>query len=318
MAIEIELKFGLTPDGVNRLANFLTNYTILEQKKLDLTNTYYDTPDFQLQKNHCGLRVRGIQETDQLAQYEITVKHSSTGVAGLHARQEFNVTVDTPTLDLQLLPKDALSPQCDRQQLALQIKPQFTTHFLRHAYLIRYHDSEIELAFDQGSISHDTHQMPIDELELELKQGDVSRLFEFAAELSILGLRLLSQSKAARGYRLMNQTPLLPPLVPELKTKHAPHKTLSAMLKYWQKCEEFADEQQQVTLLYDSLARLLPMLTLLLDSLTPTSLMQTAQAELSKVNNLLKSRPDWSVWLYDARVTKLKLHLTQIVLDLQD
>ncbi|MDF7668010.1 CYTH domain-containing protein [Orbaceae bacterium ESL0727] len=203
-----------TPAAINRLA---------------LINRYYDTADYYLRQHGYGLRVRGScdnnigcndnpvchseQNDEQTAnlqnyRYEITVKHSGTITAGLHERAEFNADLPNAELDLSVLPAIAFPPQCDIKQLQQNLIPLFCTNFRRKTWLIAFANSEIEVALDQGNITAQDKVMPIQELELEIKQGNKRDLVNFAMELSRFHLHLFSQSKAARGYRLYQNQPL--------------------------------------------------------------------------------------------------------------
>ena len=61
----------------------------------------------------------------------------------------------------------------------------------------------VEVAFDEGTITAGTAREPINEMELELKSGNVAGLYQLAATLqSLAPLALMSDSKSARGWHL--------------------------------------------------------------------------------------------------------------------
>ncbi|MFT2622197.1 hypothetical protein ACMWQU_27840, partial [Escherichia coli] len=66
--------------------------------------------------------------------------------------------------------------------------------------------SEVECVLDQGTVEHGELKAEVCEIELELKQGEASALFDFALQLlQTLPLRIGIQSKAQRGYGLFHQ-----------------------------------------------------------------------------------------------------------------
>jgi inorganic triphosphatase YgiF len=74
----------------------------------------------------------------------------------------------------------------------------------RRQRLVKYAGSEIELALDQGEVSGGRRVSAISEVELELKAGEPSALFELARELSKHAPLYLSfDTKSARGQALV-------------------------------------------------------------------------------------------------------------------
>ncbi|MGI4876117.1 MAG: CHAD domain-containing protein, partial [Janthinobacterium lividum] len=72
-------------------------------------------------------------------------------------------------------------------------------------------DTAIELVIDQGTVATDDVSMPVCEVELELKHGDVAELFALARQLDEVGaVRLGVLSKAQRGFLLMAKSSLGP------------------------------------------------------------------------------------------------------------
>ena len=77
--------------------------------------------------------------------------------------------------------------------------------------------------------------MPIQEVELEIKQGNKQDLLNFAIELSRFNLHLFSQSKASRGYRLLDNLTLTPTVI-----SSQIEQDLASLLNFWQQNEEYA------------------------------------------------------------------------------
>jgi len=199
MENEIELKFFVSPEFSNTLQEMITQETILQHSRRELGNIYFDTPDNWLRVHDIGLRIRRFDDV-----YVQTVKTSGRVVAGLHQRPEYNAEHSSNEPLLSLHPSDIWPLDKDIALLQSEIVPIFTTDFIREQWLIAMQDgSQIEVAFDQGTVEAGKKQEPICEIELELKSGQTDALFTLARRLSAHGgLRLGNLSKAAKGYRL--------------------------------------------------------------------------------------------------------------------
>lgn len=238
MSNEIELKFQINQSDIEQLQNYLDQWVCCDEaefssqqhlvNQLNLTNTYYDTEDHFLRLNGCGLRIR-TTETEQSKCFEITLKSKGNSVGGLHERIEINQPLPNDKLDLSVLPKEALPNGLK------QLRPLFTTNFKRQTWLISFANSEIEVALDLGQITSNGQTMPIQEVELEIKQGNKQDLLNFAIELSRFNLHLFSQSKASRGYRLLDNLTLTPTVLSSQIEQE-----LADLLNFWQQNEEYA------------------------------------------------------------------------------
>lgn len=238
MSNEIELKFQINQSDIEQLQNYLNQWVCCDEaefssqqhlvSQLNLTNTYYDTEDHFLRLNGCGLRIR-TTETEQSKCFEITLKSKGNSVGGLHERIEINQPLPNDKLDLSVLPEEALPNGLT------QLRPLFTTNFKRQTWLISFANSEIEVALDLGQITSNGQSMPIQEVELEIKQGNKQDLLNFAIELSRFNLHLFSQSKASRGYRLLDNLTLTPTIL-----SSQIEQDLAGLLNFWQQNEEYA------------------------------------------------------------------------------
>lgn len=241
MTIEIELKFIATPQAADRLGSQLAAWPHQYSAPLALTNIYYETPDNQLRRWDMGLRIRGIG-----TQYEMTLKAAGKSLGGLHQRPEYNVDLAEPALDIARLPAEIWPQGCDINALQQQLKPLFTTHFNRERWLVTYGASKIEVALDRGEVSAGEFNEPLQEIELELKEGELTDVLALAAELGQSeGLRLGSLSKAARGYWLAQGKPPQPvrplPVLqaqPKASVEQGMQAALTLALKQWQYHEE--------------------------------------------------------------------------------
>ncbi|OCG40906.1 hypothetical protein A9G28_07365 [Gilliamella sp. Fer1-1] len=263
MSNEIELKFEINDNDIANLKCFLEQWADSDEAefsaissvkrrstKFNLTNTYYDTNDHYLRNNHCGLRVRGCEENHQ-KKFEITLKRDRKSVAGLHERIEFNVNLPNSEPDLTLLPHAALPDNCNIAQLQQNLLPLFSTDFKRQTWLISFASSEIEVALDQGEIKSNQKVKIIQEVELELEQGNKQDLLNFALELSRFHLHLFSQSKAARGYLLLKNSPLK-----SCQFDIKMNQNLTQLLNFWQQNEEYALETNNLNFYQQTLKQI--------------------------------------------------------------
>ena len=240
MEREIELKLLVSANAGEILnsyleSNFPHRYTASEA---NLYNQYFDTPDKQLRRMDIGLRVRGKDN-----QFEQTLKTQGSVVGGLHSRPEYNVPLDDDKVNLSLFPDSAWPDDANVERLQSEIQPLFTTHFKRISFEVTCsNDSQIEVVFDSGLVEANGHKEPICEVELELKQGSVADLCDFARGLAeVLPFRLGSRSKAARGYALAAQSYAEPnnelivlPLTDKDSNEQAFINALTFGFDYWQ------------------------------------------------------------------------------------
>lgn len=162
-----------------------------------LVSTYFDTPDHALAQQGLALRVR---ERDGC--FIQTVKSNErTGVTGL-ARGEWEDAVRSAQPDLQ-------APETGRflgPEITGRLVPLFRTEIGRRTIqLAPAPDTRIEAAIDRGRVyapARDSSEA-ISEVELELKSGSATALYDIALDLlAVAPVRLERHSKAARGYRL--------------------------------------------------------------------------------------------------------------------
>jgi triphosphatase len=207
MTIEIELKYlvqsAFDAEKITRIFKQKNIQFTYQEKQLE--NSYFDTPSFNLRQFDMGLRIRRNNE-----HCEQTIKTAGQVVGGLHSRPEYNIDLDAshgrsfPLLSL--FPHDIWDVKQSISEIQDELIVLFNTNFTRCTWLISDEDdNEIELAFDQGSITSGTRSEQICELELELVKGVPEALFNLAEILfNELHIRPGIKSKAARGYALYN------------------------------------------------------------------------------------------------------------------
>jgi len=207
--METELKLLLAPEHTKAFIRhpLIKRYAQAAPHIKDQTGTYFDTPDLLLRQNEAGLRVRRTGN-----EYIQTLKAGGGVSGGLHQRNEWESLVEGEQPDLPVLRELAASDETWARKVfsdktAAQLTPIFSTRIQRMVWdLVLQDGSEVECVLDQGTVEHGDLKVDVCEIELELKQGEASALFDFALQLlQDLPLRIGIQSKAQRGYGLFHQ-----------------------------------------------------------------------------------------------------------------
>ncbi|PSS61495.1 inorganic triphosphatase [Ensifer sp. NM-2] len=190
---ETELKLELSPDALGRIkaSPLLTG----KPKTMSQRSVYFDTPDHKLRAAGFSLRIRTVDGVRTQ-----TVKADNAKLAGLFVRPEWEFTIssDLPVLDHSTPIRSLLEDDVD----ALQAR--FDVHVERRMWLLSRDDAKIEAALDIGRVTVGDRETRFCELELELKNGSSSALFDLAQELDgFAPVRIGVLSKAARGYKLL-------------------------------------------------------------------------------------------------------------------
>ena len=189
MGIEFELKYSATPEcQAAIMAAFPVDY-----RRFEMQTTYYDTADFALSDRHITLRCR--MENGQPV---CTVK---TPVGGF-GRGEWECQCDDiekavvnlvnqgATMELLLLASEGISPVCGAR-------------FTRQAGLVEFKGAQLELALDSGVLTGGGSEIPLCEVEVELKSGDPAKAVEFGKALAErFGLMAQPKSKFRRALAL--------------------------------------------------------------------------------------------------------------------
>ncbi|HVJ43229.1 MAG TPA: CHAD domain-containing protein [Dongiaceae bacterium] len=208
MTDEIELKLRL-PDHIDGKKVSFTPAKIaaafgvaegIPKRSQQLVSTYFDTEDEWLRQHGMALRIR--QAGRQRIQ---TLKAPAGEVAGAQSYLEIESAIAADRPDLSLVGDQQLLDQLVAAQIETRLRPVFTTEFRRTAWLLDFEGCQIELAFDRGRIVVGAQEVPIHEVELELKSGKPAVLFSLAESvLDKIPVSLGLETKAARGYRLQS------------------------------------------------------------------------------------------------------------------
>jgi inorganic triphosphatase YgiF len=100
-------------------------------------------------------------------------------------------------------------PEKLRSHLEAQpLEAVFTADIHRHARLIELPSGTVEIAFDQGELTAGDRSLPVSEIELELKSGSASTIYEIALRLAEHGaVKPSIRTKSARGFDLAADKP---------------------------------------------------------------------------------------------------------------
>jgi triphosphatase len=206
--METELKMTIDAADIDRLRNdpLIKQYAVEPPYEQRLISTYFDTPNLDVRQRDASLRMRLLDGGQEWMQ---TLKGGSQVEAGLHQRQEWESQTDGPALDLAALRQmvDAKSPWgklLRDKSITEKLEPIFTAKFTRTTWKLHLSGGEeIVCTLDQGALVHEETQVPISELELELKSGHVTSLYDLAlALIDTVPMRIDNTTKADRGYAL--------------------------------------------------------------------------------------------------------------------
>ena len=199
---EIELKLLLSKEALERLLtlDFMVQAVREGSRKVrHLVSTYYDTQELTLKEHGIAYRVRDKGD----GSFEATVKTQKQSAGGLSERLELNLPLAEaqPVLDGFA----ALGLGFELSELAPGgVQALFTVDVQRITYILDYAGAVCELAIDKGAIRCGEKSDSIDEVEIELLEGEVQALLELKERIAAaVTLRAEERSKFARGLALL-------------------------------------------------------------------------------------------------------------------
>lgn len=158
---EIELKLRIDPDSVKRIRRSGWWRALGTASRKQLHAVYFDTPDRRLRDLDMVLRTRS--DGDTITQTIKMVNGSDT----MHRREWESFIPDTipdPTLVI-----DSDIPHAFRRLTAADLQPVFNVDVQRESRELKSSDTRIEVSFDEGTVASSGQQVPVCEIELELK-----------------------------------------------------------------------------------------------------------------------------------------------------
>jgi inorganic triphosphatase YgiF len=161
-----------------------------------LVSTYFDTAKHKLRRHGLSLRIRHIGD-----RHIQTIKTATGSQLG---RGEWETEIAGNKPDLGKIDGTPLERFASKK-LRRELGPIFRTSVRRVTVPIHMRSSEIELAVDRGQLTAGRRSSPIEELELELKNGHPDDLFHLARSVErTAAAELYFKTKAQRGYSLAN------------------------------------------------------------------------------------------------------------------
>jgi triphosphatase len=194
--LEVELKLELPLSALRQFRKLaLIRELAASAKRSSQISVYFDTDKHKLRRHGLALRVRRIGD-----RYIQTVK--ATHNSDVLARDEWESEIADGAPDLEQARHTALG-RFLTGKFRRKLKPQFETRMRRTTFPLERDGAVIELALDVGTIDTAAASMPLCEIELELKGGDKTHLFEVARLIArALPAQLALTSKSERGYLL--------------------------------------------------------------------------------------------------------------------
>ena len=169
MGVEFELKFAAQPAQQEAIRQqYLTAY-----QQYRMQTTYYDTPTKGLSQRHITLRCR--MENEEAI---CTVKTPLTG----YGRGEWDCRCDDICKAIALL-VEAGAPGELADLTAEGLEPVCGARFTRIAGVIDFAGSVLEIALDTGVLMGGGRELPLCEVEVELKSGEPEAAIGFGMEL---------------------------------------------------------------------------------------------------------------------------------------
>lgn len=190
MATEYEWKFNATPAQLAAIAGAFPE----TDTKIVMQTTYFDTPTATLSARHYTLR-RRLENGESVC----TLKTP----AG-NARSEFEVRCEDIAQAITQFP--AMGCPADFARLVQEgVIPICGAKFTRRLWTVFDSDGKgsLELALDEGVLMGGNREVPLCEVEVELKEGDAQYCDLFAKTLAVrFGLTVEKKSKFRRALDL--------------------------------------------------------------------------------------------------------------------
>lgn len=193
MGVEFELKYAATAQAQTAV---LQAYSGAWQT-IRMETTYYDTPNGDLSRKWFTLRRRMENETSVC-----TIKTPADGLG----RGEWEVVCE----DIHQAIPELCKLGCPAELQAITesgVIPVCGARFTRQALTVNFRDSVLEIALDSGILFGGTRELPLCEIEVELKEGSREDAMLFGSVLAdTYGLQPQSGSKFRRALALKEES----------------------------------------------------------------------------------------------------------------
>ena len=192
MGAEYEVKYRADRES---LSSIFTTFPARWQT-IQMETTYYDTPSHSLSQRRWTLR-RRMENAVSVCTLKTPGKGKERGEWEVNSG---SIEGAIPALCKLGAPAE-LSDLC-KEGLVVSCGARFT----RRAGTFTLRDCVMEIALDEGVLLGTGKELPLVELEVELKEGSRESMERFAAELAALyGLQPEEKSKFARALALANE-----------------------------------------------------------------------------------------------------------------
>lgn len=195
---EIELKLVVSKENLKKLLELDFVAAAIRKdskKKRKLVSSYYDTEDMAFKQHGIAYRVRDKGD----GSFEATVKTTRRNSAGLSERLELNIPLEKDMAVLEGF--DELGLEQSLKELAPNgVEKLFKVCVERTTYILDLDGAVAELAIDNGYIAMGRKKDKIDEIEIELLDGNKGALLDFAARIAAkVPMFVEKRSKFVRG-----------------------------------------------------------------------------------------------------------------------
>lgn len=191
MGREFELKFSATRAQQTAVLEKYGDF-----REISMETTYYDSLDRSLSRRHITLR-RRMENGVSVCTVKLPLADGSRGEWELAWNDPATMVGELCKLgapeELKLLTADGIFPICGAR-------------FLRRARELAIPGGVVELAVDRGVLLGGRRELPLQEIEVELKSGDDGAAEAFAQALAAeFGLQPESRSKFKRAQMLAQE-----------------------------------------------------------------------------------------------------------------
>ena len=189
MGIEFELKYSAEPEVQTAIFEAYPG----QYQTFEMETTYYDAANGALSQRHVTLRRR--------MENGVSVCTVKTPVSG-YGRGEWECECE----DIHVAIDRLVELGAPRELLLLTVEgvvPVCGAKFTRRALTVDHQDTTLELALDRGILLGGGKEVPLCEVEVELKSGQPEKAVDFAEALAEkFGLQTENRSKFRRALAL--------------------------------------------------------------------------------------------------------------------
>lgn len=182
MGREFELKYSATPEKLEVIRKEWENWTVISME-----TTYFDTLENTLSEQKCTLRQR-MENGNAVCTLKTPAAGFGRGEWELQAEwSKETVSKLFAAAGREMIPFEMLEPACGAR-------------FTRLEKIVELSDCTVEIALDEGVLLGGGKEIPLCEIEVELKKGAEESAVNWASHLAArYGLLQLTESKFHRA-----------------------------------------------------------------------------------------------------------------------